>query len=109
MVEIDEDQRELVVIALRAINFGFENESHVAGVVKRSAVVGDGEFVDALDVTRIFERNRGKVRKCLEQLEIPGVETARANAVDQLNDAKARISKFYRDGNDGSRLHLGLL
>ena len=108
MIEIDEHQRKFVVVALRAINFGFENESHVPRVVQRRAIIGDRQLVDALDVARIFERDGGEIRQRFEQFQIARIESVRADAIDQLDDAEAGVAKFYRHGDDGLRLHLGL-
>ncbi len=65
VIEVDEYQGEFVVVALRAINFGIQNKTHVPRVVQRGAVIGDGQLVDALHVPRIFQRNRGEVRQAL--------------------------------------------
>src|SRR5580704_4409276 len=105
MIEIDEDQRELVVVTLRTVNFCFENEAHVTGVVETGAIVGDGQLVNAFHVTGVFERDGGEVGKSFEQLEVAIVKSFRAEAIDQFDHAEASVTKFYGNGDD--RLRLG--
>ena len=66
VIKIDENQRKFVVVALRSIDFRIENEAHVPRVVERRAIIGNGQFVNALYVPRIFERDRGKIGKRFE-------------------------------------------
>src|SRR5580700_5646197 len=109
MIEIDEHQRELIIVALRTVNFRLEDEAHVAGVVETRAIVGDGQFVNSLHVPGIFERDGRKVGKSFEKLEVALVKTFWAEAIDQLNDSEASVAEFNRDGNDRLRFGLGLL
>src|SRR2546428_2512889 len=60
MVQVDEHDREFVVVALRAVNLRLQDEAHVPRVIERSAIIGDGQLVNFLDVPRIFQRNRRK-------------------------------------------------
>ena len=70
VVEVDEHQRKFVAVALRAVNLRLQNEIHVPRVVQAGAVVGDGQFVNALDVARVFERDGREIRQRLEQRQI---------------------------------------
>ena len=105
VVEIDEDDGELVVVALRAVDFCIEDEAHVTGVVERGAIVLDGQFVDAFDVARIFERDGGEVGKGFEKLEVAWIEAVWADAVDEFDDAEASVAEIDGDGDDGAGLH----
>ena len=108
VIEVDEHERKFVVVALRTVDFGFENEAHVARVVERRAIVGDGQFVDALDVARIFERDGSEIGQRFEQFQVARIEAVGADAIDQLDDAEAGVAKFDRHGDDRLRFHLGL-
>src|SRR5690242_8705782 len=108
MVEVDEDKRKLVIVTLRAVDFGFENKAHVAGVVKAGAVVGDGQLVNAFYVPGILESDGGEIGEGLQQLEVAVVETLRAETIDELDDAKTGVAEFDGHGNDGLRLCFGL-
>ena len=77
-VEINEDQRELERVAVRAVNLRIQHEIQMPRVVEAGAVVGDRELMNALDVPRIFDGNRGVVGKRLEQREISRAEALRA-------------------------------
>src|SRR5262249_17906991 len=109
VVEVDKYQRKLVVITLRPVDFGLENKTHVTGVVQRRAVVGNGQLVDALDVARIFEGDRGEIGKRFEQFEVARIESLRTDAINQLDHTQAGIAEFDGDGDDRPRLHLGFL
>jgi len=63
MIQVNEHDRKFVVVALRAVNFRIQDESHVPRIVKRSAVILDRQLVDSLHVPRVFESNRREVRK----------------------------------------------
>ena len=108
MVKVDEYQRELVVVALGAVDFRLQDETHVPRVVKGRAIVPDGQVVNFLDVPRVFQRDGGKVRERFQQLQVPRIEPTRTNAVDQLDHAKAGVSKAHRNRHDGLRLGFGL-
>src|SRR5216684_2134423 len=108
MVQVDEYDREFVVVALRAVNLRLQDEAHVPRVIKRSAIVGDGQLVNFLNVSRVFQRNRGEVRKRFEQLQVARIESVRPHAIDQLDDSQASIAKSYRHRDDRLRLRLGL-
>src|SRR5580692_11212115 len=88
MIKIDEYQRELIIVALRAVDFRLEDSLHVPG---------------------ILECDGCKVGKSLEKLQVALVKTFRAEAIDQLNDPEAGVAEFNRDGNDRLRFGLGLL
>ena len=70
MIQVNEDERKLVSVPLGTVNLRLEDETHVTRVVKRRAIVCDGQFVNALYVTRIFKRDCRKVRERFEQLQI---------------------------------------
>ena len=61
-----------------------------------------------LDVAGVFERDGGKIRERLEQFQVPRIEPARPDAIDQLDDTQAGVPKTNRHGNDRLRLGLGL-
>ena len=63
MVQIDKNERKLVVVPLRPVNLGLQDESHMPRVIQRRAIIGNRKFVNALHVSRILQRNRRKVRK----------------------------------------------
>src|SRR5580692_6704986 len=88
MIKIDEYQRELIIVALRAVDFRLEDEAHVPGV---------------------YECDGCKVGKSFEKLEVALVKTFWAEAIDQLDDPQAGVAEFNRDGNDRLRFGLGLL
>src|SRR6476661_4258092 len=54
MIQVDEHQGELVVIALRTVDFRLEYEAHVPGVIKAGAIVGDGQLVNSLYVPGVL-------------------------------------------------------
>src|SRR5260370_34960975 len=107
MIKVDEHDREFVIVALRAVNLRLQDEAHVTGVIERSAIVGDGQLVNFLDVSRVFQRNRGEVRKRFEELQVARIESIRPHAIDQLDDSQARIAKSYRYRYNRLRLVLG--
>src|SRR5262249_15740771 len=80
--------------------------AHVAGVVKRRAIVGDGEFMNALYVAGIFQSDGRKVRQSFEQLKVARIETAGPPAIYQLDDTEAGIAGFYRDPTETLPPHL---
>src|ERR1700730_19442433 len=88
MIEIDKNDRKLVVVTLRAVDFRFQDEAHMRRVVQRGAVVLDGQLVNPLDVTRVLKRDGGKIRERFEQLEVPRIESFGSHAIDQLDDAQ---------------------
>src|ERR1700675_5017260 len=100
MIEIDEHERELIIVALRTVDFRFEDKAHVPGVVQTGAIVGDGQLVNSFHVPSIFECDGCKVGKSFEKLEVALVKTFWAEAIDQLNDSEASVAEFNRDGND---------
>src|SRR5580692_3729599 len=108
MIQIDEDQRKLVVVALRTVDFRFENETHVPGVVKTGAIVRDGELVNTLHVPGILERDGGKVGESFEQLEIAIVKSLGAETIDQLDDAETGVAEFDGNGDDRLRFRFRL-
>src|SRR5580704_5933278 len=105
MVQVDEHQRKLVVVPLRTIDFRFENETHVPGVIKTGAIVRDGQLVNSFHVPCVFERDGGKIGKSLEQLKVAIVKSFRTEAIDQLDDTEAGVAEFYWNSDD--RLRLG--
>src|ERR1700730_6137136 len=109
MIEIDEHQRELIIVALRTVNLRLEDEAHVPGVVQTSAIVGDGQLVNSFHMPGIFECDGSKVGKSFKKLEVAIVKTFWTEAIDQLDDSEAGVAEFNRDGNDGLRFGLGLL
>src|SRR5579862_711059 len=108
MIKVNEDEREFVVVALGTVDLGFENEAHVAGVIERGAVVGDGEFVNAFYVACVLESDGGEVRESFQELEVARIEAFGADAVNEFNDAEAGIAESDRDGDDGAGFGLGL-
>src|SRR5580704_18436865 len=94
MIKIDEYQRELIIVALRAVDFRLEDEAHVPGVVQTGAIVGDGQLVNSFHVPGIFECDGCKVGKSFEKLEVALVKTLWAEAIDQLDDPQAGVAEF---------------
>src|ERR1700730_373833 len=82
VIKIDKNNGKFIVVTLRPVDFRIEDETHMARVIKRGAVIFDGEFMDALYVTRVFQCNRGKIGKGFEELEITGVKTIGTHTVD---------------------------
>src|SRR5215510_5198838 len=107
MIEIDEDDGELVVVALRPVNLRLQNETHMPRVVEGRAVIRDRQLVDALDVTGVFQSDGGKVGKRFEELQVAGIKSLRPHAVDQLDDAKTGITKLDRDRDNRLSLRFG--
>src|ERR1700733_894844 len=105
MIEINENQRELESVTVRAVDFSVQHEIQMARVVEAGAVVGDCELVNALNVARVFDRDGRVIREGFEQGEIAGAEAFWADAIDEFNDAETLIAKTHRDGNDGARFH----
>src|SRR6266850_7853110 len=105
MIEIDKDDRKLVIVPLRAVDFRLQDEAHVPRVVERGAVVLDSQLVNSLHVARVLESDGGKVRERFEQFQVPRIETFGPDAIDQLDHAQAGVAKLYGHGND--RLRLG--
>src|SRR5579864_131388 len=105
VIEIDEDERKLEGVAMRAVKLGIEHEIQMARVVEAGAIVGDGEFVDALHVARIFNCDRGVVGERFEQGEVALAETFRADAIDEFDDAEAMIAEADGNGDDRARFH----
>ena len=81
MIEVDEDDAELIAEALRAVDLGFERLVKVTRVVEAGAVVGDGEFLNALDRARLRQANR--LVKDLDRLLAPN-DIMTLEAVDIL-------------------------
>ena len=77
-------------------------------VVEGGAVIGDGEFMNALDVTGILKSDGRKIRKRFQKLEVTRVEAVRPHAVDQLNHAEAGVAKPDRHRDNGLRFGFGL-
>src|SRR6202011_1189111 len=108
VVEIDEHQGELVVVALRTVNLRLQDKAHVPRVIQRGAIVGDGQLVDALHVARVFQGNRGKVRQRFQQIQIARIESFWPKAIDEFDYPQAGVKKLHWDRDDGLRFHLGL-
>src|SRR6266480_457257 len=109
MVQVDENDREFVVVALRTVDLRLQDEAHVPRVIERSAVVGDGQLVNFLDVPGVLQGDGRKVRKRLEQLQVPRIESLRTDAIDELDHSQASVAKPHRHRDDRLRLGLGLL
>src|SRR6266849_9114721 len=103
MIEIDKNDRKLVIVPLRAVDFRLQDEAHVPRVVQRGAVVLDGQLVNSLDVAGILERDGGKIRERFEQFQVPRIEALGPDAIDQLDYAQTGIAKLYGHRNDGLR------
>src|SRR5437899_8653537 len=97
VIEVDEHDGELIVVTLGAVNLRLQDETHMPRVVEGGAVIGDGEFMNALDVAGILKSDGRKIRKRFQKFEVTRVEAVRPHAVDQLNDAEAGVAKPDRD------------
>src|ERR1700722_16121160 len=93
---------------MRTIYFGVQHEVQVPGVVERGAIVGDGEFVNSLNVTRVFYGDCSVVRQRFEQRQISFAEPFGPDTINQLDHSQALFAEAHRHGHDGTRLHLGL-
>ena len=51
-------------------------------IVKRCAIVADGQVVDFLHVAGVFQGDGGKIRKRLEQFQVARIEPAGSYAID---------------------------
>src|SRR2546430_12136859 len=71
MVQVDENNREFVVVALGTVDLRLEDEAHVPRIIKRRTVVGDGQLVNFLYVPRVLSSNCRKGSKRFEQLQVP--------------------------------------
>src|SRR5206468_11642603 len=91
MVQVDENDREFVVVALRAVNLRLKNKDHVSRVIERRAIVGDGWLVNLLNVPRIFEGNRLRIRKRLQQRQVARIECSRTRAITQFANPAAGV------------------
>src|SRR6267143_34808 len=105
MIQIDKNDRKLIIVALRAVDFRLEDEAHVARVIQRGAVVLDGQFVNSLHMARILESNGSKVRERFEQFQVSRIESLGPDAIDQLDYAQTGVAKLYGHRND--RLRFG--
>src|SRR5712664_3256422 len=105
MIEIDKNDRKLVVITLRAVDFRLQDEAHVPRIVQRRAVVLDGQLVNSLHVARILESDGGKVRERFQQFQVARIEALGSDAIDQLDYAQTGIAKLY--GHRDDRLRFG--
>src|SRR5438046_9154824 len=91
MVQVDENDREFVVVALRTVDLRLQDEAHVPSVIKRSAVVSDGQLVNFLDVPGVLQGDGRKVRKRLEQLQVTRIEYIMTSATDDLDASQNSI------------------
>src|ERR1700722_7647737 len=85
MVEVDKNQRKLKSVPMRTIYFGVQHEIQAPGVVERGAIVGDGEFVNSLNVTRVFYGDCGVVRKSFQERQISLAESFGPDTINQLD------------------------
>src|SRR6266566_9517344 len=109
MVQVDEHDREFVVVALRPVNLRLQDKTHVPRVIQRRAIVGDGQLVNSLHVPGVLQRNGREIRERLEQLQVPRIKPFRPDAIDQLDDPQAGVAKPHRHRHNRLRLRLGLL
>src|SRR2546426_11586161 len=100
MIEIDKNDRKLVIVPLRAVDFRFQDEAHVARVIQRGAVVLDGQLVNSLYMARILDSDGSKVGKSFEQFQVSRIESLGPDAIDQLDHAQAGVAKLHGHGND---------
>src|ERR1700722_16236943 len=93
MVEVDKNQRKLKRVPMRTIYFGVQHEIQMPGVVQRGAIVGNGEFVNSLNVTRVFYGDRGVVRQRFQQRQISFAESFGPNTINQLDHSQALFAE----------------
>src|SRR5581483_5220625 len=93
MIEIQKDQREFVPVTLRAIDLRLKDEIEMARIVQSGAVVGNREFVNPLNVTRVFKRNCRKVRQSFQQRQVTIRKAVHIHAVDQLDHAETMVTE----------------
>src|SRR5579864_5086125 len=92
-IQINKDQREFVAVALRSVDFRFENEVQVAGVVQICAVIGDGQLMNALYVARIFNRDGREIGERFQKRQAALVKSIRADAIHQFDYSQTAIAK----------------
>jgi transcriptional regulator with XRE-family HTH domain len=107
VVQVNENQGKLVAVAARAVNFLFEDFVQVAGIVQTGAVVGDRQFVNALDMSRVFDGDGSIVGQRFQQGQVALLKPVRAHAVDQLDDAEGMVAKTDRYGDHRACFHSG--
>src|ERR1043166_2841041 len=90
VVEVDEQHRELVTEAGRTIDLGLKSFIKMPGVIQASAVVGDGQFLDALDRARVIDGNGGIVADGTKEKHLAFGEAGHSH-VDQLNDGEYAV------------------
>src|SRR5689334_20133909 len=109
VIEIDEDYRELVAIAMGAVNLRVEHEIKMARIIERGAIVRDREFMDALHVPGVFDGNRRIIRERFKQRQLTRAEALIAHAVDQLNHAETLVAEADWNGDNRTGAHFRLL
>src|SRR6266852_8322688 len=67
VIQIDEQDGELVAVARRTVDFGLQSLVKVAGVIQPGAIVGDGEFLNLLHRTCIFNGDGGVIANRLKK------------------------------------------
>src|ERR1700722_11861335 len=87
VVEIDEQDRELVAVASRAVNLGFQSLVEMTGVIEPGAVIGDGKFLNLFHGARVFNGDGGVIANRLQEKRFLVGEVFHLY-VDQLNDAQ---------------------
>src|SRR5712692_8649118 len=109
VIEVKKDDGELVPVTGGTVDFGIQNEVEVPGVVKRGAVVGDGQFVDTLDVSSILERNGRVIRQILQDGNVVLTETSLAQEADQLDNSQDFLAALDGDTDDRTGIRQGHL
>ena len=71
MIEINEHNGKLISETSRAVNLGLQRLIKMPRVVEAGAVVGDGQFLNLLHRTRIFNRDGGIVAQRLQKERSP--------------------------------------
>src|SRR5205823_206121 len=86
VVEIDKDDAEFMSETRRAVNLGFERLVEMPRVVEAGAIVGDGQFLDALDSARVIDGDSGVIAKCIQKEQLVVTEGLHG-AIDELDHA----------------------
>jgi len=87
VIEVDEQHRELVSEARRAVDLRLECLIKMTRIEEAGAIVGDRQFLNLLDRPRILNRNCRVVAECLQKEFLLVREVLHVH-VDELDHAQ---------------------
>ena len=94
-IEVKEGEADRCALDSDALEFTIEYMVEVAGVEEASAVVGDGELLDAGDVVSVFDRDGGVVGEDVEKSNGVVVHLVGAG-IDDLDNAVGSLAAAER-------------